>query len=139
MPFMSSRRVLTHPGRNSYSNDIFIWIALTIFRHYVGQNSTSDLIHNCDDAGIQFMSKIMGGGDAYLTKPDLEDFYRRFPMTNKGKSVVETWLMETKEYVKKWAVHFFENKSQLDVKTYPSYYFTNANVGYGDYPFAGEA
>ena len=122
-------------GRNSYSNDIFIWISMTIFRHYVGQNVASDLTHGAEDMGYAFMSKIMGGGNAYLIKPDLEAFYSHFPMTGKGKSVVESWLMETKEYVKKWAAHFFENKSMLDVKTHPSSYFTNVNVGYGDFPF----
>ena len=85
--------------------------------------------------GYDFMEKISIGGDSYLSKADLEEFHRRFPMTSKGVSVVERWVSELKVYCKKWATHFFENRSQLDVKTYPSGYFTNTKVDVDDYVF----
>ena len=114
-------------------------MALTAFRHYVGQNETSDSIHNCVDMGYEFMVKIRDGGNAYLARTDLDEFFQRFPMTGKGKTVVEGWLMQIKEYVKRWAVPFFINNSQLDVRRFPSYYFTNTNVGFTDYPFGNDA
>ena len=90
-------------GRSSYANDIFVWISVVVFRQFVSQSAIMDRTHQKEDMGYKVFSMLRTGGPSYLARDDLNDFYSHFPMTDKGKNVMESWLTSTKEHVKKFA------------------------------------
>lgn len=91
---------IDHFGRNSYSNDILSWMAITFFRQYLAQHIAGDKSHNAEDTGFALIKAIGKGGDAYLDKNHLEQFHQYFPMSNRAKAVVENKINEVKESVK---------------------------------------
>jgi hypothetical protein len=90
-------------GRNSYSNDIFGWMALNVYRHFISQNLAWDCTHHSEDMGYEFFELISQGGDQYLKEPDIESFFQIFPMTAKGKTVVIGHIAEIKEHCREFA------------------------------------
>ncbi len=90
-------------GRGSYSNDIFAWMALNAFRHFIAQNTTMDCTHHDKDQGFEFFELIAAGGQAYMRKPDLGTFYGIFPLTGKGQVVLENHLEQIKEHCRAFA------------------------------------
>jgi len=91
---------IDHFGRNSYSNDILSWMAITFFRQYIAQHVAGDQSHNAEDMGFALIKAIGEGGDGYLDKTTLEEFHQFFPMSNRAKAVVENKINEIKESVK---------------------------------------
>ena len=90
-------------SRASYGNDIMMWIAVTIFRHWVCDMMASDKTHQAKDCGWAWCSAICKGGDFYLDRKMLQtSFHSRFPMTGKGMACVEHRLAEVKDDVKQW-------------------------------------
>ncbi|KAK3717577.1 hypothetical protein LTR37_005643 [Vermiconidia calcicola] len=122
-------------GKNSYSNDIFGWMALDMFRIWIAQNCASDYTHHAQDMGYEFMRRVGQGGPAYLAKPDLEGWYQKFPMTDKGKQVVERWLDQIKEHVKPMASRLLENASQYEYRKVQAEFFSCTKVSFNDYEF----
>jgi hypothetical protein len=120
-------------GRNSYSNDIFSWMALTVYRHYISQEVITAL--DGEDMGYDLISKIRKSSEAYLSKEECEPFYGVFPMTAKAKEVVERKLKEIKDHVKTWADSLLKNNSEMDIETQSKLYFTCVQVEEDDYPF----
>ena len=122
-------------SRASYGNDILTWIALVAFRQFTGQNCASDETHHAEDMGYEFMDAIAKAGDHYLSKNELKEFHRLFPMSGKATSAVEAKLAEIKQHAATFGVPLLKNESQLDVNKYPSGYFTCATVRFEDYPW----
>ena len=87
-------------GRASYGNDIMSWIGLVWLRHWLAHHVGYDNTHNAEDLGFAFAQDILKGGDAYLSKAELEDFRKIFPMSSKGDAVIETKLDELKHHLK---------------------------------------
>lgn len=121
-------------GRNSYANDIFHWMALTVFRHYITQHVADDQTHHATDMGFALIQAISKGGDAYLDKASLTEFHRLFPISHRGGAVVENKLNDIKEEVKKFVQPLMKNQTLLQPST-PHNYFTCANVHSLDYPW----
>ena len=91
-------------GRASYSNDIFGWIGLNVFRHWVSQMASQDKTHHAMDIGYQFMKTVEQGGDAYLGKGQMAQFHNYFPMSAKGEGCVENVVSDLKEHCKTFVV-----------------------------------
>lgn len=90
-------------SRASYGNDIMMWIAVTIFRHWVCDMMAADNTHQAHDCGWAWCNVICEGGDKYLDRKMLQrSFHARFPMTGKGMACVEHRLAEVKMEVKQW-------------------------------------
>lgn len=111
-------------SRNSYSNDILHWMALTVFRQWVGHQITSNNTYDGEDLGHDFMRRVSHGGRAYLADFDLEGWHELFPMSARGRHVIEMKLDEIKTHAIMWAHQFFQNKSKLDVHRFGRGYFT---------------
>lgn len=122
-------------SRNSYSNDILHWMALTIFRQWLGHEVGDDSTHNAHDMGHDFMKLIRRGDDAYLVANDLDSWHTFFPMSTRSRSVIKAKLDDIKEYVKRWTSGFFANRSKLDVAKYGLDYFTCAKFKNEQYPW----
>ena len=87
-------------SRASYGNDIYTWMALTAFRHFVSEAVVLDNTHRAQDLGFSFVDAIGRGGQAYLNQNNLEEFHQKFPMTSKGVGVLKTKIDEMKESTK---------------------------------------
>lgn len=89
--------------RASYSNDIYIWQALALFRHFLGDQMAHDRTHSALDQGYSFIKTIDNGGEAYLCSADVDTgFLTRFPMSSKGAAGIKQRLNEIKQTVKQW-------------------------------------
>ncbi|KAF2213959.1 hypothetical protein CERZMDRAFT_12857, partial [Cercospora zeae-maydis SCOH1-5] len=123
-------------SRASYGNDIMMWIAVTIFRHWICDLMASDRTHHAKDGGWAFCNAICKGGDTYLDRKMLQmSFHARFPMTGKGMACVEHRLSEIKEDVKQWILPLKKSNSALDLNQYPIAHFVHAHVYSEDYPW----
>jgi len=122
-------------GRASYANDIMSWIGLVVMRHWLTQAIAHDDTHHAVDMGKEFIDYVLAGGDKYLSKAELEPFHAYFPMSSKGEAVLENRVADMKAYIKRFAVDFTHNESQLDVRRYPTGYFTCTMVDVRDYPW----
>lgn len=120
-------------GRASYANDIFHWIGLSALRQYISQEAIMSV--DSKNFGYQLLEKISQGGDAYLTRIELEGFHQLFPMTGKAKDVMEKKIGEMKKHLKPWASILLTNRAGLDIEQYPTGYFTCTSVDAEDYPF----
>lgn len=121
-------------GRNSYANDIYHWMALTVFRHYITQHIAEDQTHRADDIGYALAAAINEGGDAYLDKDVVTKFHGLFPMSARGSAVVENKLNDIKEEVKKFVDKLVQNNTQLyDARNLK--FFTCTTVDSTDYPW----
>lgn len=125
-------------SRNSYSNDILHWMALMIFRQWLGHQIVLDNTHHAADLGYDFLSQVKAGGSSYLEEVDLTQWHHFFPMSARGRHVIETKLDEIKEHVKRWTVGFFNNTTRLDVEKWPSGYFTCSTFTVERYPWESE-
>ena len=121
-------------GRGSYSNDIFGWHALSIFRQYINQEAIKTL--NKHDMGYALVTKIFEGGNGYLTRADMEPFFQAIcPMSPKAQDGIERKVNEMKNHVKRWAGDLMVNKSEVNTRYFPLNYFTCTNVTEEDIPF----
>ncbi|KXS94890.1 hypothetical protein AC578_1674 [Pseudocercospora eumusae] len=123
-------------SRASYGNDIVMWIAVCIFRHWICDLMASDRTHHAPDMGWAFVNAVCMGGDIYLSRQMLQhNFHVRFPMTSKGMACVEHRLAEIKDDVKQWAVPLKINNSSLDLSQMPVSHFLHINVNNADFPW----
>ncbi|PVH93358.1 hypothetical protein DM02DRAFT_604063 [Periconia macrospinosa] len=123
--------------REDYSRDILVWIALTWFRHWVGQRIIHEHGHNGEDGGFELYRQIGTGGEAYLDKVVINQFHGHFPMTKKALNVCENHLLEIKEcmrsYIEKTAI--LQVKCELDIHKYPVPYLTCTEFDREDLPW----
>ena len=122
-------------GRASYGNDIFKWMALVAYRHWVDQLVVNNETHQAEDMGYAVMTMLSKGGDEYLDKQTMLSFHRIFPTSGKGGNVIEDRITDIKEHIKQWAKPLLKNNSQLDVNKYPTGFFTHSDIEFGDYPW----
>jgi hypothetical protein len=84
----------TVPGRAIYSEDIYCWQSLMIFRQYCSSVCLANYHHRATDAGITFYRSIASG--RYLHRGTLDSFFACFSMSKKGKDK----LFENLELIK---------------------------------------
>ena len=117
-------------GRNSYSNDIFLWMALTIYRHAVSYEAFAAI--DDKDMGYDLVARIAKGGDNYCTMDECKPFFQLFPMTAKATDVVKRNIKEFKDHVKPWAAVLTRSCAEYGPNIG---HFTCTNVIEDDYPF----
>ncbi|KAK4502350.1 hypothetical protein PRZ48_005775 [Zasmidium cellare] len=123
-------------SRASYSNDIIIWMALSVLRHFLLEQMSRDRTHHASDLGWSFIKTINTGGEAYLSSVELDrGFHTRFPMSGKASACLKQRLTEIKEALKQWTTDLMKDNSQLDTKARKVKYFTNTIVTEDDYPW----
>jgi hypothetical protein len=117
-------------GRNSYSNDIFLWMALSIYRHCVSLEAFAAIDN--EDMGYDLVVRIAKGGDKYCSLADCGPFFQRFPMTAKARDVINKKMKEIKDHVKPWAGILTHSYAEYGLNTG---YFTCTNLAEDEYPF----
>jgi hypothetical protein len=123
--------------REAYAKDILVWLALTFFRHWVGQRLILKKGRDAPDCGYELYTQIGTAGDSYMDKNVINQFHTRFPMTKKAMNVLENHLLEIKECMKGVVDQSLILKSncQLDVHRFPVGYLTCTEFKRGDFPW----
>lgn len=123
--------------RDAYAKDIFVWMALSFFRHWVGQRLLMDKGRHAADCGYSLYKSIGLGGEAYMDRAVLQQFHAKFPMTKKAMTVIENHLEEIKEIMKGIADkhNILKAHCQLDVHRFPVDYLTCTDFRREDLPW----
>jgi hypothetical protein len=126
--------------REAFAKDILVWMALTFFRHWVGQRLIMERGRNSADCGYELYKQIGTAGDSYMDKSVINQFHTKFPMTKKAMNVLENHLLEIKECMKEIVDEHKILKSycQLDVHRFPVEYLTCIELKKEDYPWDNE-
>ena len=100
----------TVPGRQIYSQDIYFWQSLTIFRQYCASICLANGHHRCNDGGIAFYRNIASAN--YLQPPSLASFFSHFSMSTKGRDRLYRSLEIIKDGMKDLVEELLVNRSQ---------------------------
>jgi hypothetical protein len=114
------------PNRSSYGNDVYIWMALTIFRQFLATAFSQDKHHSARDHGFA-LYQIINDGD-YLRTEELAGFHRRFPMSPRGRSTIEDHIRKIQIQVKVFVQPIVGNVAQLDTERYKVGHLTCVSV-----------
>lgn len=136
-PNTLTRKDREDSGRSSYANDVMIWVSLCFFRHWFGQTIARENGPTAPDRGYQFFQKLGIGGDAYMDRNTLNNFFQRFKMSKKGMQVVENHVLEIKELVKNTIEKsgILKNNTQLDIAKHPVDYLLCIEINKEDIPW----
>ncbi|KAL1970973.1 hypothetical protein VTN77DRAFT_2807 [Rasamsonia byssochlamydoides] len=103
-------------SRTAYSNDIYWWMAIAIYRQWFSQAVSEGRNRVAPDGGAAFYRAIGQGGSAYLDAQDYANFHNLFQMSTKGRTILYDKIRMLKFEVKKYVRSLLVNKSQLDVE-----------------------
>ena len=127
-----------NPGRMSYGNDIYSWMALSFFRHWFSQSICENKTFDAEDGGFKFYQALHRGGQSYLDRIQCESFHLYFPMSRKGKTVFENHLAAYKADIQPFAAPLLVNRSQLELAEDEDLgHLTCLEVDIKDYPWVG--
>jgi hypothetical protein len=126
--------------REAYAKDILVWMALTFFRHWIGQRLIMEKGRHAMDCGYELYKQIGTAGESYMDKSVINQFHTRFPMTKKAMNVLENHLLEIKECMKGVVDQhkILKSNCQLDVHRFPVNYLTCTDFQRVDYPWNKE-
>lgn len=122
----------------TYAQDIFSWMALNLFRHFIGQNLLGGQGRTAVDGGFNFYMRLAAGGNAYIDHEDIEHFCggrNGFPFSSKGRTQFEEKLEGIKESIKPFVVPLVRNHSALDVERFQVPYLTCLELRREDFPW----
>ena len=138
-PVSMQRTEQDQHGRATYSNNIYSWMAISLFRQWFGQNIVDKKTSTAADGGASIYRQIARGGQAYLTRAQVADFYLSFPMTRKGRTVFESHLTAYKEEIQAFVQPLMVNNTQLEqAADDPLDYLLCLEVKDNDYPWVPE-
>jgi hypothetical protein len=123
--------------REAYAKDILVWMALTFFRHWIGQRLIMEKGRHSLDCGYELYKQIGTAGEAYMDKSVINQFHTKFPMTKKAMNVCENHLLEIKECMKGVVDQhkILKSTCQLDVNRFPVNYLTCTDFKRQDFPW----
>jgi hypothetical protein len=127
--------------REAYAKDILVWMALTFFRHWVGQRLILEKGRHSMDCGYELYKQIGSAGESYIDKSVINQFHTKFPMTKKAMNVLENHLLEIKECMKGVVDQhkILKSTCQLDVHRFPVPYLTCIEFKHEDFPWLKDA
>jgi hypothetical protein len=126
--------------REAYAKDILVWMALTFFRHWIGQRLIMEKGRHSLDCGYELYKQIGTAGEAYMDKSVINQFHTKFPMTKKAMNVLENHLLEIKECMKGVIDQhkILKSNTQLDVHRFPVNYLTCIDFKRDDFPWLND-
>jgi hypothetical protein len=134
-PDFLCRNATDRPGRPTYSNDIYMWMAICFHRQWFAQAISDGRNRLGPDGGYEFYHSIGAGGQAYLDHESFKNFHQYFPMSSKACNVLEANMNIMKEDVKKFVTDLLTNRTSIDPKTYPLKWLTCTVVTLEDLPW----
>jgi hypothetical protein len=123
--------------REAYAKDILVWMALSFFRHWVGQRLILEKGRHAMDCGYELYKAIGTAGESYMDKSVINQFHAKFPMTKKAVNVLENHLFEIKECMKAVVDQHkvLRSTTQLDIHRFPVAYLTCTDFKREDCPW----
>lgn len=115
-------------SRMSYANDIMTWMALCIYRHWFATMLAIDAHRHSKDGGYKLYSMLAKGGDAYLTKSEINGFREKFPMSTRGEHVLDKHMERLKHMVTLLVAEVMLTELQLDTERYKVDYVTCTHI-----------
>lgn len=104
-------------SRASYANDIYMWIAVDIFRQWAMQVIGIERRgRDGRDGGAQLYRAIYEGGSTYLNAQDYAVFHNICPMSQKARTILYDKVRQMKFEVRRYAKCLMSNQSQLDLR-----------------------
>lgn len=96
-----------------YQGDVLSWMALNLFRHWLGQHVCAEMNRKAADGGYVFYHALAAGGDKYVDHDAIENFTQYFPLSKKSRNAFEGHLGTLKEGVKPYVHALVQHKSQF--------------------------
>lgn len=123
--------------REAYARDILVWMALSFFRHWLGQRLNMEQGRLAKDSGYALYKQLGTAGEAYMDKSVINQFHTKFPMTKKALNVLEKHLFELKDCVKELVARhaILKVNCLLDVHRFPVPYLTCTLFQREDFPW----
>lgn len=134
-PSSVQRSVEQSVGRMTYQNNIYMWMAISLFRHWFSQSIVEQRNLTSEDGGALFYRQLAAGGQAYLDRKALEGFHQYFPMSAKGAAVFTNHLTKYKDEIRHFVADLMVNRAQLDTDKHPLPYLTSLQVEREDMPW----
>ncbi|GAM36575.1 hypothetical protein TCE0_018r05765 [Talaromyces pinophilus] len=107
----------TTTTRANYANDIYMWMAVNIHRHWFLQVTGIERRGRDGlDGGAELYHAIQEGGATYLVAQDYVNFHNICPMSKKARTIVYDKVRQMKFEVRKFVKCLTVNRSQLDLK-----------------------
>ena len=135
-PDFLCRNAVDRPGRPSYSNDIYMWMAICFFRQWFAQAISDGRNRTSADGGFEFYNQIGQGGQAYLGHESFKNFHQYFPMSSKACNVLEANMNVLKEDVKKFVGDLLCNRTNVSRPSFELQWLTCAVIGKEDEPWS---
>jgi hypothetical protein len=127
--------------REAYTKDILIWLALTMFRHWLSDRLiVNEKGRQAPDCGYELYRQLGTAGDAYMNKTVVNQFHTKFPMTKKAMNVAENHLEEIKLCIKNIVIAngILKSNCQLDTHRWPVKYLTCTDFKSEDLPWVAQ-
>ena len=134
-PAFLCRSASDRPGRPSYANDIYMWMAICFFRQWFAQAISDGRTHMAEDGGYNFYNALARGGQAYLHHEDFRNFHQYFPMSSKACNVLEANMGVLKEDVKQFVADLVKVRIHLKPEENDINWLTCALVDKEDFPW----
>ena len=120
---------------DAYAAQVVAWMAMNLYRHWVGQHICTDAARYAADEGYAFYNAVATGGDAYLAGQAVEDFAQFFPLSSKARRAFDEQMGLMKEGVKPYVEALVKNNSSLDTKSFAIAHLTCAKVEKSEMPW----
>ena len=134
-PAFLCRNAVDRPGRPTYANDIYMWMAICFFRQWFAQAISDGRNRVASDGGYGFYQDLGEGGQAYLGHEAFKNFHQYFPMSSKACNVLEANMSVMKEDIKPFVKDLLANRVNVDSSNYPLQWLTCGLVIKEDYPW----
>lgn len=138
-PSFLLRNHADRPHRTTYSDDIYMWMALSYFRQYLCQSGTDRKNRLAKDGGYKWYKQIHDGGSAYLDHDSMRMFHSYFPMSVKAVGIMEQHMNVMKEDVKVFVKDLMVSRSHISPASLPDEtpWLTCAVIEDDDLPWKG--
>ena len=134
-PEFMRRAATDKPGRPTYGNDIYMWMAVGFFRQWFAQSISDDRTRRAPDGGFNFYSALHEGGQAYLTHIDFVEFHKYFPMSLKACQLLEANMGVLKDDIKRFVDDLMHQESHLKRDEHDISWLTCTKLEKEDYPW----
>jgi len=95
----------------SYASGVYMWMTISFFHQWFNHSVVLCRNYVADDGGAAFYRGI-SGMDTYLTSQEISYFNLRFPMSTKGRVVLEAKVPKLKEEIRPFVDDLLVNNSR---------------------------
>lgn len=134
-PEFMRRSAADKPGRPTYGNDIYMWMAVCFFRQWFAQQISDDRTRRAPDGGLGFYTALHLGQQNYLGHLDFQEFHKYFPMSLKACQLLEANMGVLKEDIKRFVDDLMIERTHLKREQHEINWLTCVNIEKEDWPW----